>query len=115
MHPRMTWQLVNQDEEVIGETSLLPPDARPLVVVSVNTVDSDDGAGDVFVKYRRADARGERGTKPASAVAGDWSPPELTDCPVLGYAAVDDFRYDMCVCGKRHVTVTAYGPDDRPL
>lgn len=41
---------------------------------------------------------------------GRWTPPPpITDCPVAGFAAVDDPAYDMCVCGRRHITVTASG------
>jgi hypothetical protein len=41
---------------------------------------------------------------------GGWiAPPPITDCPVVGFAAVDDPAYDMCVCGRRHITVAAWG------
>ena len=52
----MTWQLVYGGEVVHEETSMLPPegDTRPVWIVSVSSRDSDDGAGDVFIKYTSA-------------------------------------------------------------
>lgn len=52
----MTWQLVYNEKVVHEETSMLPPegDTRPVWIVSVSSKASDDGAGDVFIKYTPA-------------------------------------------------------------
>src|ERR1017187_10540007 len=48
------------------------------------------------------------GPNPPGGNGGWTSPPPITDCPIVGFAAVDDPAYDMCVCGRRHITVTAW-------
>jgi hypothetical protein len=49
------------------------------------------------------------GPNPSGGNGGWTAPPPITDCPVAGFAAVDDPAYDMCVCGRRHITITAHG------
>jgi hypothetical protein len=37
-----------------------------------------------------------------------WTPPP-PDCPVTGWPQIDRDDLDMCWCGHRHITITAYG------
>jgi hypothetical protein len=37
-----------------------------------------------------------------------WTAPP-PDCPVTGWPQFDRDDLDMCQCGHRHITITAYG------
>jgi hypothetical protein len=43
-----------------------------------------------------------------------WQPPPpVTPCPLMGEAYVDDPAYDMCICGRRHITIECWGSGGR--
>jgi hypothetical protein len=66
--------------------------------------------GYVLVVTHLADE--ETGRRHEFTAGTDWTPPpEITPCPYVeeGIAAADDPAYDMCACGRRHITITAYG------